>query len=622
MHQLIFYFLNRFEITDIEKSLIIFFIKKNSIKATNSRLIRSVLTTQTNSNVAEINRLLNENYSGATFNIFELEKCFELLIPIKDRKINGAFFTPSFITNFISTQTIKNKNDKICDPSCGCGAFLIAAINTIRSYSRMKIIDIIEKKLFGVDALDYSTQRCKIILTLYALLHGEDQKEIAFKIYTRDSLKIDWRKEFRNAIPTDGFDAIIGNPPYVRYQDLSENIREDLFKNWLTLKTGTYNLYFAFFELGLSLLKKAGRLGYITPNNYFTSLAGIHLREFLHFNRFIERIIDFNHLRVFDAQTYTCITFLTKTEKDCFFFERINTKERLNDLEKINYSKINYKTLDNKKWRLVRGCDQGNIKKIETVGYKLGSLVDIRVGIATCKDNVYFVNGVTLDNGCYQKEFEGRLFLIEKEITRSIAKISDFNTQEDLNKNERKIIFPYFIKNGKAFLVPKSQLQVKFPKCYEYLVAAKHVLESRDKGKSKYTEWYAYARSQGLNIFGEKLLTPTFSRSPRFLYEKKPDSLFCNGYGIFAKKDSVSLFGNTIPLETLSKILNSRIMEYYVNQTSVSIEGGYPCYQKNFIERFAIPNFAKKELDCLSEMREPKEIENFLTRKYDVNLPK
>ncbi|MFH1875664.1 MAG: N-6 DNA methylase [Candidatus Omnitrophota bacterium] len=621
MHHLIFDFLNRFEINDIEKGLVVFFVKKNNIKVTNNQFILSILTAPTNNNVLEINRLLNANYFGAQFSIFELEKCFELLIPTEDRKINGAFFTPQFITNFIAAQTIKTKKDKICDPSCGCGAFLIAAIDTIRNQSNTKIIDIIEKNLFGVDILDYSTYRCKIILTLYALLHGEDQKEIVFKIYTKDSLKIDWQKDFGKAIPTDGFDAIIGNPPYVKYQDLAENTRKELFRDWSTLKTGTYNLYFAFFELGVSLLKKTGRLGYITPNNYFTSLAGIHLREFFHFNKFMEKIIDFNHLRIFDAQTYTCITFLTKAKKDYFLFERIDTQDRLQNLDKINFSKTTYNNLDDKKWRLLKDDDKENIIKIETAGPKLGSLVDIRVGIATCKDNIYFVDGATLNDGYYQKEFDDRVFPIEKEITRPIVKISDFNTQNDLKKNGRKIIFPYFIKNGKAYLMPKNQLQEKFPKCYEYFVATKDILESRDKGKSTYSEWYAYARSQGLNIFGEKLLTPTFSRSPRFLYEKRADSLFCNGYGIFAKKDSASLFNDSISLEILSKILNSRIMAYYINQTSVSIEGGYPCYQKNFIERFTIPNFAKNELGCLNEMFEPKEIENFLTKKYGVNLP-
>jgi len=622
MYQLIFDFLTKFEAADIEKSLVTFFIERNKIKIPKNHLIRSILTTRTNNNVTEINCLLKKNYPGNTFNIFELEKCFELLIPTKDRRINGAFFTPPFIANFIANQTIKTKDDKICDPSCGCGAFLIAAINTIRNYSHVKIIDIIEKNLFGVDVLNYCAQRCKTILTLYALMHGEDKKEIAFKIYTKDSLKINWQNEFKNSVPAHGFDAVVGNPPYVKYQDLPESTRQDLFKNWVTLKTGTYNLYFAFFELGLSLLKKSGRLGYITPNNYFTSLAGIHLREFLHFNKFIEKIIDFNHLRIFDAQTYTCITFLTKTKKEYFFFERIEAKDRLDRLDELKYSQINYKTLDNKKWRLLQKQDQNNVKKIETAGYKLGSLVDIRVGIATCKDNIYFVDGATLNGNYYQKEFDGQLFLIEKEITRSIAKISDFDTQKDLDNNKRKIIFPYFIKDNKAYLIPNKRLQIEFPKCYEYLVKTRHILESRDKGKSTYTEWYAYARSQGLNIFGEKLLTPTFSRSPRFLYEKKPDSLFCNGYGIFAKNDNYLLFNNTMSLGMLSKILNSRIMEYYISQTSVSIEGGYPCYQKNFIEHFTVPNFDKKEMDCLDRMEEPNEIEAFLTKKYGVSLPK
>ncbi len=56
-----------------------------------------------------------------------LEKYLELLIPKNDRKVNGAFFTPAYVVDFIIESTPKNK-DKCLDPSCGCGAFLIGLV--------------------------------------------------------------------------------------------------------------------------------------------------------------------------------------------------------------------------------------------------------------------------------------------------------------------------------------------------------------------------------------------------------------------------------------------------------------------------------------------------------------
>ncbi len=124
-----------------------------------------------------------------------------------------------------------------------------------------------------------------------------------FNIYEQDSLKAE-RK--------DRFEIIVGNPPYVKYQDLSDENRMYLIKNWKTIENGTFNLYFSFFELGYKLLTADGKLGYITPNNYFTSLAGLSLRKYFFQNKSLTRIIYFSHKKVFDAQTYTAISFIDK----------------------------------------------------------------------------------------------------------------------------------------------------------------------------------------------------------------------------------------------------------------------------------------------------------------------
>lgn len=62
-------------------------------------------------------------------------------------------------------------------------------------------------------------------------------------------------------------------------------------------------------------------------------------------------------------------------------------------------------------------------------------------------------------------------------------------------------------------------------------------------------------------------------------------------------------------------------MDYYIKQTSVSIEGGYPCYQKNFIEKFTIPSFTETELTEFTKLSVKEDIDNYLINKYQVNLP-
>jgi methylase of polypeptide subunit release factors len=607
--------IDEYEASVVENALVQLFIEQNNIAVSKNDLVKKILQ-DTSKPVAALKKQLQGVFqSKQTTNFVNV---FELLIPNEDKNINGAFFTPKLITDYIVSETIKNSDQKICDPSCGCGAFLISVAEYISKKFNKSVIDVIEENIFGIDIADYSVQRAKLLLTLLALKNNEDKEEIQFNLKTGDSLSIDWGALFNTQ-----FDIIVGNPPYVKFQDLNNELRKKLNTNWKTLNTGNFNLYFAFFELGIKIMKKEGILAYITPNNYFTSLAAVPLRKYLESNKLIDKVLDFNHLKLFEAQTYTCITILKWSDKDYFSYERIDHYEGLNDLENTKFSNILFKDLNNKKWRLLKQEDQTNIKKIENIGDKLGDIVDIRVGIATCKDSVYFIDGETLKDGYYVKTYNGKKFKIENEMTRPIAKISDFKIQDELNNNSRRIIFPYYKNNnGKIEIISEEKIKILYPFCYEYLVAAKSELETRDKGKIEYPEWYAFARTQGLNFFGEKLLTPTFSANPRFLLEYKKDALFCNGYAIYLKnKDNLfSNFKQKLSLNILSKILNSGVMNYYIKRTSVSIDGGYPCYQKNFIELFGIPNFTETEIQFLSIETDKRSIDEFLIKKYDLTI--
>lgn len=609
--------ISKYEIKDIETAFIVFYISTNSITVENNLLIKSIIENECEKTI-EIRKAISRYFKEIS--LFDLVRVFELLIPEEDKRVNGAFFTPHLIARFIVSETITSKDLKICDPSCGCGAFLIEAANKIYLDFGESIINIIHNNLYGVDMADYSTRRAKILLTLLALEKKEDVGEINFNIQQNDSLEADWNELFPEILKKGGFDVVIGNPPYVKFQDLPHNLRKSLYENWVTLRKGNYNLYFAFFELGVKILNDNGILGYITPNNYFTSLAGVHLREFLAQNKYLCKIVDFNHMKVFDAQTYTCITFLNKVQKESFLYERIDDLELLNRLSELVYSTVFFSNLNNRKWRLLRSLDQEKVRKIENTGIRLGDLADIRVGVATLKDSVYFVDESTYKDGYYIKRYKGQVYLIEAEVTKPIAKISDSKVQEDLDHNKRRIIFPYRRVNDKIELIPREEFKRRYPKCYEYLLAARDELATRDKGKVAYPEWYAYGRTQGLNFRGQKLLTPTFSKKPRFLYEKNHEALFCNGYAVYlkVKQDLFSIRG--LDLGSISKILNSKVMEYYIGNTSVAIEGGYPCYQKNFIELFGMPYFTDQEIQFLKEKTGKEEIDEFLMKKYQIRI--
>lgn len=131
-----------------------------------------------------------------------------------------------------------------------------------------------------------------------------------------------------------------------------------------------------------------------------------------------------------------------------------------------------------------------------------------------------------------------------------------------------------------------------------------------------------YGRTQGLNRFGARIYTPTFSLKPRFLFDNEEDGFFTNGYGLYFKEEG--LFGNPIArienVDVLLKIINSCVMDYYVTKTSVAIEGGYPCYQKNFIERFTIPQITEGQISELRDLTNIKDIDEYVCNLYHINL--
>lgn len=606
-------FIKKYEIIDIEKQLVCQYLKTNHISYQDNSFILNYLdgfcaSPQLIKDIEDLNHITLE----------EISIDMELLIPAIDKKINGAFFTPSYIVDYIINTIHPSENAKIIDPSCGSGAFLLGIIRYyIQQYGK-SVSQCIKENIYGSDILAYNILRSKLLLVLCGLTYKESIDINDIHIIQCDSLRQNW---------TQKFDVVIGNPPYVKFQDMEDSTRNFLLKEWETTKYGTFNLYFAFFELGLKLLKKEGVMGYITPNNYFTSLAGECLRDFFQSKRCIYQIVDFGSTKVFDVQTYTAITFLNKEKNNFIAYNRINENEDpISFLTQMTFTQNEYAHLTNKKWRLLCGSERENIHKLEHSGTPLGDMFDICVGIATLKDEIYFIDPLSENEQYYTIIKADKEYKIEKEITRQLIKISDIKTQSDIKKNRRRIIFPYTISKNKASVIDENIIKEQYPKCYEYLLSVKNILSLRGKGKHQYSPFYSYGRTQGLSRRGIKLLTPTFSKYPRFLIDNADNSFFTNGYGIYYKETNQNiLFPNPIAsqenIDALQKILNSSLMDYYVRKTSVSIDGGYPCYQKNFIERFTIPDFSESEIANLKNLTDPKEINNFLSHKYQINLP-
>ena len=556
---------------------------------------------------SEIESIL-EKYTFPT-DLETVVEFFEIMVEDETKNENGIVFTPKYIAEQIVRSTIGQLESwsddiKIIDPGCGCGIFLVAAVEYIHEHFKVDIATILENNIFGIDIEPDNVSRCKLVLTLLCAYHGGDYTALDLNdhVVCADSLKLEWNDYFS----VSGFSFVIGNPPYVNPHDMSKETVSFLKKTFSTTQSGVFNIFYAFIEHAVRFLLANGKLGYIVPNNFLSIKSATDLRHFLQVNNYLGKIIDFGCNMVFQpVRTYNCIIVLDNQRKTTFDYCVLPAVESVEqELHSLEFQSMETKSLDINGWKLVDRQTRDNLKKIECHPIHLKDFV--RTGSATLRDNVYLVDK---DETGYFKVVDGVKYSIEAEITKTIYKIPDLKLHANIEKAARRIIFPY-VKAANGFkLMPAEELTERFPQTYRYLLTQKAVLEERDKGKGGLQEWYAYGRTQGLNKYGRKLLFPTFSNHPKFMFVNDETALFCNGYAVFEN--------DIIPLDILQKVLNSSIMDYYVRNTSYPIEGGYFCYQKKYIERFSIPVFSEAEMELIRRC-DKTELDCFLQSKYEL----
>ncbi len=126
----------------------------------------------------------------------------------------------------------------------------------------------------------------------------------------------DWRAEFPGVMAAGGFDAVIGNPPYVRQEGLGE--AKGYFQAHYATHKPTADLYVNFVEKGVTILNPKGKFGMIVSNKWLRAAYGKPLREFLVDKATIEQIVDFAGLPVFPKATVRTIVMICSPGVDDF----------------------------------------------------------------------------------------------------------------------------------------------------------------------------------------------------------------------------------------------------------------------------------------------------------------
>jgi len=283
----------------------------------------------------------------------------------------------------------------------------------------------------------------------------------------------------------------------------------------------------------------------------------------------IKQITNYGHIQIFEnATTYSAITVFNKKKNNNILYQKAIQKDKFEEML------INVEDLKEKKiWQFSN--DNKNRKQKNIL--KLNDICEIHVGISTLMDKAYIFSIEVVDEKYVKAYTKLRgTVLIEKNILKPIIKGSKLKSSKDPIKEY--ILFPYQKINGKYRIIDENELRKEYPNAYNYLLSIKEELSKRDNGKP-IVPWYGFGRTQSLDTsFGKKIIFAPMNKEPNFILYENEECTIYSGYFIKYEGD----------YECLLKILNSKKMKDYIENSSRSFKNGWKAYNKKVLEEFII----------------------------------
>lgn len=254
----------------------------------------------------------------------------------------------------------------------------------------------------------------------------------------------DWQEAFPQVFSeSGGFDAVIGNPPYIRIQILQESGPGQvayLKHSYRAAASGNYDIYVVFVEKGLGLLNERGRLGYILPSKFFATDYGENLRRLIAERKALSTVVDFGHSQIFEkATTYTCLLFLSGTPTaSVFYYKPENPTELASG--KDSFTRIESSAFSADPWSFSSDLEKDINQKLLTCSIPLSELpARIGRGSSSGSDDIFMLQ--RQNNMLFTRE--GERIEIESEILRIPIYATDYGRYRFEPKSNELIIFPY-----------------------------------------------------------------------------------------------------------------------------------------------------------------------------------
>ena len=369
----------------------------------------------------------------------------------------------------------------------------------------------------------------------------------------------------------DGFDVVIGNPPYIQLQNNGGELAKLYEKCQYSTFARTGDIYCLFYERGWQLLKNGGHLCYITSNKWMRAGYGENTRDFFVNKTNPMQLIDFAGVKIFESATVdTNILLFSKSnnqhETVCAITNKQNkdSVKNLSDFVQQQNSISDFKSSDS--WVILSPIEQSIKRKIEAVGTPLKDWdIQINYGIKTGFNDAFIISTEKRNDilaNCKTEEERKRT----AELIRPILRGRDIKRYGYDWANLWLIFipwhFPYQFDESIQGASEKAEnaFREQYPAVYSHMLQYKEPLSKRNKAETgiRY-EWYAMQRwgAKYWEDFSKpKIIFQEIVQSSQFLYDDTIHYM-CNDTGRI-------IVGNHLPF--ILGILNSKLFFYAVKK--------------------------------------------------------
>ncbi|GAB4278549.1 MAG: Eco57I restriction-modification methylase domain-containing protein [Marinilabiliales bacterium] len=439
-------------------------------------------------------------------------------------------------------------------------------------------------------------------------LEAEIEEIKANKIFEN---AFEWRFEFPEVLNDNGdfvgFDVVIGNPPYMRVQEIqkSQPAEKKFYESQYQNAKAAYDLANIFFELAINISSQNSNNAFIFPHKFFNAAASEVFRNYLKEGKYIDEIAHFGANMIFeDADTYTCVAQFSKNPSEGFYFQRFPFKSDFKKLmlDKSRYTFITYEMIEkasklygSNQWILFDDKIGFNVFKKIYSNSKLFSdaFEGIFQGLATSKDELYILECIDECDFKLKVPISGKEYQLERELFKPFLMGKDVQRYSYLTTN-KYVFFPYEIINGNAEIVSIEDLKTRFPKTYNYVMEHENIFKARESGKAgKMQHWHTYIYPKNLNKFEQPKLSsmeicanhPNVTLNHEKLYHTT------KVYSWVKREDTKESY------EYLLAIANSKLLWWFLKTTGDTLQGDARTFKTNYLNPFPLPEQVDEQVE-------------------------